>query len=55
MNGTTVRASEKGLERDPMALPDQPVEEIDAQEEFRARESTAQGFEEAWSAASGDR
>jgi hypothetical protein len=41
-----------------MALPDQPtpsVEEINAQEEFRAREITVQEFEEAWSAATGDR
>jgi hypothetical protein len=54
----TVRVSEKDLERDPMTLPDQAVprvEEIDAQEEFRAWEGTAQEFEEAWSAASGDR
>ena len=40
-----------------MALPDQPmlpVDEIDDSGETRAREITAQQFEEAWDAASGD-
>jgi hypothetical protein len=57
-DGRTVRAIEEDLERDPMALPDQPMlpgEEIDASGETRAWEITAQQFEEAWSAASGDR
>jgi hypothetical protein len=41
-----------------MALPEQPIpplEETDGMEEFGAREITAQEFEEAWSAAYGDR
>ena len=56
-DGRTVRTSEEDLERDPMALPDQPmppVEEIDASGETRVWEITAQQFEEAWSAASDD-
>jgi hypothetical protein len=43
-DGRTVSASEKDLEWDPMALPDQPVprvEEINAQEEFHTWEGTA--------------
>ncbi len=37
-DGKSVRASEKDLERDPMALPDQttPMQKINPQEEFRA-------------------
>jgi hypothetical protein len=58
-DGRTVRASEEDLERDPMALPDQPVlaveEKIDASGETRTWAITAQQFEVAWSAASGDR
>jgi hypothetical protein len=41
-----------------MALPDQLIptpEETDGMEECGEREITAQEFEEAWSAASGDR
>ena len=55
-HGRMVRASKEDLERDPMALPDQsipPAEEINAAED-RAWEITAQQFEEAWRAASGD-
>ncbi|MBA3425457.1 MAG: DUF6881 domain-containing protein [Rubrobacteraceae bacterium] len=49
-DGKIVRAGEEDLERDPMALPDQPVptvEETNAQEEFQAQEITTQEFEEA--------
>ena len=57
-DGRTVRANEEDLERDPMALPDQPVlpveEGIDASGETRTWVITAQQFEEAWSMASGD-
>lgn len=55
-DGRAVRASEEDLQRDPMALPDQPaptVEEVNAikateAERFRAWKVTAQEFEEAW-------
>jgi hypothetical protein len=53
-----IRASAKVLERDPTALPDQPVpplEELNTEDNVRVWQVTAQEFEEAWGAASGDR
>ncbi|MBA2343478.1 MAG: hypothetical protein H0V83_00070 [Rubrobacter sp.] len=51
-----IRAGE-ALERNLTVLSDQPVptiEEINAQEAFRAQETAAQEFEEAWRAAAGN-
>jgi hypothetical protein len=57
-DGRMIKASAKDLERDPMALPDQPVpplEELNTEDDVRVWQITAQEFKEAWGAVSGDR
>ena len=52
-NGKTARASTEDLERDPMALADQPLpppEEVNSYEEFHAQEISAAEFEDVWKA-----
>ena len=49
-DGRMIRAGAKDLERDPMALPDEPVphlEELNTEDNARVWQITAQEFEEA--------
>ena len=57
-DGRMIRAAAKEPERDPMALPDQPVpplKESNTENTVRVSKITAQEFEETWGAAFGDR